>query len=303
MEETLKGNTFGKVAPKNVSAILFSEKEFDYTIEAMKEKWSLTDEQIRAAEKGHIPMPGGQLHITFSKGKKNAEQQFAKIHIKLTDAAGAETVERELHYGLFILGTEKHESRRIDNQLRGRAGRQGDPGLSVFFVALDDEIMRKMGGEKIQSVAGFLLPKEELETLELTQKQFTSSIVRAQKQMEGWNFSIRKHLFDYDSVINRQRQRIYAKRDEMLSIASKTPNYLILHGYEGSPNDNFIPRLKSELEKTGAHVITPVLPNTMNPNVEEQISFIADNAEFNENTVLVGHSLGSVIAMKALERK
>lgn len=128
-----------------------------------------------------------------------------------------EVTSRDLHYGLFILGTEKHESRRIDNQLRGRAGRQGDPGSSVFFVALDDEIMRKMGGEKIQAVAKMLLPKEQLEKLELTQSQFTSSIQRAQKQMEGWNFSIRKHLFDYDSVINRQRQRIYAKRDEMLA--------------------------------------------------------------------------------------
>lgn len=218
MEETLKGNTFSKTAPKEVSAILFSEKEFDLTIEAMKGKWSLTDEQIRQAEKGHVIIPGGNLHIAFRKGKKNTEQRFAKIQIKPIDITPVETVERELHYGLFILGTEKHESRRIDNQLRGRAGRQGDPGLSVFFVALDDEIMRKMGGEKIQSVAGFLLPKEELESLELTQKQFTSSIVRAQKQMEGWNFSIRKHLFDYDSVINKQRQRIYSKRDEMLAI-------------------------------------------------------------------------------------
>jgi preprotein translocase subunit SecA len=78
---------------------------------------------------------------------------------------------------------------------------------------LDDEIMRKMGGEKIQAVASMLLKKEELENLELNQSQFTSSIVRAQKQMEAMHFSIRKHLFDYDSVIDKQRQRIYHKRD------------------------------------------------------------------------------------------
>jgi len=117
---------------------------------------------------------------------------------------------------LFILGTEKHESRRIDNQLRGRAGRQGDPGVSVFFVALDDLIMRKMGGERIQSMASMLLKKDELESLELTQKQFTSSIVRSQKQMEAWHFGIRKHVFEYDSVINKQRQAIYKKRDDIL---------------------------------------------------------------------------------------
>jgi preprotein translocase subunit SecA len=84
-------------------------------------------------------------------------------------------------------------------------------------VALDDEIMRKMGGEKIQAVASMLLKKDELETLELNQSQFSSSIVRAQKQMEAMHFSIRKHLFDYDSVINKQRQRIYDKRDNILA--------------------------------------------------------------------------------------
>ena len=125
-------------------------------------------------------------------------------------------IEKDFHYGLFILGTEKHESRRIDNQLRGRAGRQGDAGISVFFVSLDDEIMRKMGGERIQWIASMLLSKKELEELELTQKQFTNSIERAQKQMEWWHFSIRKHLFEYDSVINRQRQRMYGKRDDIL---------------------------------------------------------------------------------------
>lgn len=161
--------------------------------------------------------------------------------------------------------------------------------------------MRKMGGEKIQSVAGFLLPKHELETLELTQSQFTSSIIRAQKQMEGWNFSIRKHLFDYDSVINRQRQRIYTKRDEMLSKVSY--NYIILHGFEGRPDGNFKPWLKRELEARGGVVTIPALPNPDMPDIEEQINFIATNAQFNHNTILVGHSLGVAVALKALERK
>jgi preprotein translocase subunit SecA len=116
---------------------------------------------------------------------------------------------------LFILGTEKHDSRRIDNQLRGRSGRQGDPGVSQFFVAMDDEIMRKMGGDKIQSIARMMLSQEELENIAFTQSQFTNSIQRAQKQMEGWHFGIRKHLFEYDSVIDKQRTRIYAKRDQI----------------------------------------------------------------------------------------
>jgi preprotein translocase subunit SecA len=82
--------------------------------------------------------------IVFNTKKKNKEQAFAEIRIVPADNLEPELEERDLHYGLFILGTEKHDSRRIDNQLRGRAGRQGDPGVSQFFVALDDEIMRKM---------------------------------------------------------------------------------------------------------------------------------------------------------------
>lgn len=219
IDQTLVGNTFSKVPPRAIEATIFSEKEFEYTVDGLKKAWNLADEQIRIAEKGSFNTGAAVISISFNSSKKQPDQWFAKISIKPAAVDFDGVVAREFHYGLFILGTEKHESRRIDNQLRGRAGRQGDPGLSVFFVALDDEIMRKMGGEKIQAVAGFLLPKNELETLELTQKQFTSSIVRAQKQMEGWNFSIRKHLFDYDSVINRQRQRIYTKRDEMLKKA------------------------------------------------------------------------------------
>ena len=89
--------------------------------------------------------------------------------------------------------------------------------MSMFLVALDDMIMRKMGGEKIQSVAAMLLGKDEIEELELRQKQFTNSIERAQVQMEASHFSTRKHLFEYDSVINTQRERIYTKRDAILA--------------------------------------------------------------------------------------
>ena len=125
-------------------------------------------------------------------------------------------VNRSVQFGLYVLGTEKHESRRIDNQLRGRSGRQWDSGVTQFFVALDDEIMRKMWWDKIQSLARMAIPENELADLELTQSQFTDSIIRAQKQMEAHHFSTRKHLFDYDSVINKQRIKIYKLRDEIL---------------------------------------------------------------------------------------
>ena len=84
------------------------------------------------------------IKIVFNTSKKNKEQPLCEILIKHPEHPDRDTVEKDVHFGLFILGTEKHDSRRIDNQLRGRAGRQGDPGVSQFFVAMDDEIMRKM---------------------------------------------------------------------------------------------------------------------------------------------------------------
>ncbi len=123
IQSTLKGNTFSKIPPQAAVATVFSEKEFNYTIEAIKQAWNLSDEQIRSAEKGMIQIEGALLSIDFNKAKKEPDQWFAKITIKPIEGEGT-VVEREFHYGLFILGTEKHESRRIDNQLRGRAGRQ-----------------------------------------------------------------------------------------------------------------------------------------------------------------------------------
>jgi len=199
-----------------VSALVYSWIEFELTMDGIRRELWMSDELIRQAEKDRVDHNGIMMKIKFNRSKKVNTDAFAELFFKPADIAATETIEQDFHYGLFILGTEKHESRRIDNQLRGRAGRQGDPGVSVFFVALDDLIMRKMWGERIQWIASMLLSKNDLETLELSQKQFTNSIIRSQKQMEGRHFGTRKHLFDYDSVINKQRQAIYKKRDDIL---------------------------------------------------------------------------------------
>ena len=208
--------------PQHVSAVVYSAIEYDHTIDALQEAWGLSEEQINEAVAGWLTHEWKSLKIIFNQKRKDNTDGYAEIICKSADEQAKTTVEKDFHYGLFILGTEKHDSRRIDNQLRWRAGRQGDPGFSIFFVALDDEIMRKMWGEKIQGVASMLLKNDELENLELNQSQFTSSIVRAQKQMEAMHFSVRKHLFDYDSVIDKQRQRIYSKRDGILE-SEETP--------------------------------------------------------------------------------
>lgn len=115
--------------------------------------------------------------------------------------------------GLYIIGTERHESRRIDNQLRGRAGRQGDPGESQFYLALDDDLMRKFNGERVSKIMEMMkVPDDE----PITARMVSRSIEGAQRKVEGHNFDIRKHLIDYDDVMNKQRTAIYNLRREVL---------------------------------------------------------------------------------------
>ena len=123
--------------------------------------------------------------------------------------------EEEVPCGLYIIGTERHESRRIDRQLRGRAGRQGDPGASRFFISLEDELMRLFGSERISSVMD-RLGIEEGEVI--THPFITRAIEKSQKRVEMYNFGIRKRLLEYDDVMNKQREVIYGRRNEMLSI-------------------------------------------------------------------------------------
>ena len=141
--------------------------------------------------------------------------------------------------GLHIIGTERHESRRIDRQLRGRAGRQGDPGSSKFYLSLEDDLMRLFGSERIASVMQ-RLGIEEGEAIE--HKMITSSVERAQKKVEENNFAIRKRLLEYDNVMNQQREVIYSKRrqalmgerlkDEILEMVAKSAEDIVKKYYE-----------------------------------------------------------------------
>lgn len=115
--------------------------------------------------------------------------------------------------GLHITGTERHEARRIDNQLRGRAGRQGDPGSSRFYLSLEDDLMRIFGSDR---VSGLMARIGMEEGIPIEHKMVTKAIERAQKQVEAQNFSIRKHLLEYDDVMNKQRESIYAQRKDIL---------------------------------------------------------------------------------------
>ena len=115
--------------------------------------------------------------------------------------------------GLHVIGTERHEARRIDNQLRGRAGRQGDPGSSRFFISLEDELMRRFGGERLQP----WMDRAGLEDGALEFKILARAIESVQERVEGYNFDIRKHVLEYDNVVNKQREVVYAERKKVLS--------------------------------------------------------------------------------------
>ena len=125
--------------------------------------------------------------------------------------------------GLYIIGTERHESRRIDNQLRGRAGRQGDPGETRFFLSFEDDLLRVFGGERIQGIMGRLHVDEDVA---LESKMFTRQIEGAQARVEGYHFDTRRHVVEYDDVMNRQREIIYGERRKILEGVDTRANFL-----------------------------------------------------------------------------
>ncbi len=151
--------------------------------------------------------------IVANAGKRGAITIATNMAGRGTDIKLGEGV-RELG-GLAIVGTERHESRRIDNQLRGRCGRQGDPGTTRFFLSLEDEVARLFGGDKVKRIVEWL-GSEQMDDEPLEQRMVSRSIERAQKQVESYNFDIRKHLKEYDDVMNTQRQIIYGLRRDVL---------------------------------------------------------------------------------------
>ncbi len=174
------------LAKKEMAALGFSDELID---SALSYKADKTAEEVAATKK---------YQELYSKHKAQTDAEREKVL-----ATG----------GLHIIGTERHESRRIDNQLRGRAGRQGDPGSSVFFISLEDDMARIFGGEKMQKLFNILRVEEDMP---IEAKIITKQIERAQERIEDRNFSSRKHVLQYDDVMNEQRKLIYSERNKVL---------------------------------------------------------------------------------------
>ncbi len=179
--------------------------------------------------------------------------------------------------GLHILGTERHESRRIDNQLRGRAGRQGDPGSSRFYLSLEDDLMRLFGSENIATMMD-KLGMDEDEPIE--HKLITRSVEKAQKKVEARNFDIRKHVLQFDDVMNQQREVIYGQRHKILSGESMKENIfdmieqIIDEGMERYTNEKVYPE-DWDTEGMEEYCKEYFLPaNRLTPSMMEKLSFI-----------------------------
>ncbi len=143
-----------------------------------------------------------------------ARAQYQALEKKYKDAIKDEADKVREAGGLFIIGTERHDSRRIDNQLRGRAGRQGDPGASRFYLSLEDDLMRLFGGERLSNMMSALNTPEDMP---IESKMVSKSIESAQRKKEGQNFAIRKNTLQFDDVMNRQRELIYEQRNRVLN--------------------------------------------------------------------------------------
>ncbi len=162
-----------------------------------------------------------EAEIIAKAGEKGAITLATNMAGRGTDIKLGEGV-KELG-GLCVIGTERHESRRIDNQLRGRAGRQGDPGMSQFFVSFEDDLMRRFGTDRIKMMLQSLGVDDDMA---IRSKTLTKSIETAQKRVEGNNYDIRKSLLDYDNVLNEQREIIYNKRNEIIDNESISPTVI-----------------------------------------------------------------------------
>jgi len=201
--------------PHNVLNAKQHEKEAEIVAQAGR-KGAVTIATNMAGRGTDILLGGNAEAMARQWRRENPEasdEEYAAALEKFRAACSKEHDEVIALGGLHILGTERHESRRIDNQLRGRSGRQGDPGSSRFYLSLEDDLLRIFGSERVSKIMD-LLKIEEGEAI--THGMISRAIENAQKKVEAHNFDIRKHLIDYDDVMNKQREVIYAQRREIL---------------------------------------------------------------------------------------
>ncbi len=248
-------------------------------------------EKLRKAGIDFATMTPEQWDAAYSEAKAQCEDERQKVL-----AQG----------GLFVLGTERHEARRIDNQLRGRCGRQGDPGESRFYLSLEDDLMKRFGGDRVKGFMSWAnMPEDEA----IEHRMISNSIGQAQVRVEGYNFDMRKRVLEYDDVVNKQREVIYAqrrdvlKRDEMREDYTKILDNAIIALVDEFTPDNMSP---DEWDLEGLYrralAIFPV-PEHINPDtmagkdveeIEEMLLGAINEAYDHKTTELGGEMMPKV---------
>jgi preprotein translocase subunit SecA len=212
--EHLSAMLKAKKVPHVVLNAKFHEKEAEIVAQAGK-SGSVTIATNMAGRGTDIVLGGNpDAFAEHRRQETENEEQFQKLLAEIKEAAVKDRETVLAAGGLMILGTERHESRRVDNQLRGRSGRQGDPGESRFFLSLEDDLMRIFGSDRLQKIMRRLGMEEGVP---IEHGMVSRAVERAQKQVEARNFETRKHLLEYDDVMNRQREEIYGMRKEILT--------------------------------------------------------------------------------------
>ena len=200
--------------PHNVLNAKYHAKEAEIVAQAGRYK-AVTIATNMAGRGTDIMLGGNPEFMALAEVGSRDDEKFPEVLAKYQEQCTEEKEKVLALGGLFILGTERHESRRIDNQLRGRSGRQGDPGESEFYLSLEDDLMRLFGSERVMIWMDRLkLPEGE----PITHRMINSAIEKAQKKIEARNFGIRKNLLEFDDVMNKQRTAIYESRNEALAI-------------------------------------------------------------------------------------
>ncbi len=232
--ERLSALLKGRKVPHVVLNAKFHEKEAEIVAQAGK-SGAVTIATNMAGRGTDIVLGGNpEAFAEHRRHEVQSEEEFQRMLTKIRAEAAEDKKKVIASGGLFIVGTERHESRRVDNQLRGRSGRQGDPGASRFYLSLEDDLMRIFGSDRLQNIMRRLGMEEGVP---IEHRMVSRAIERAQKQVEERNFETRKHLLEYDDVMNRQREEIYRLRreilagrrakDEVLGLAEMILDYLL----------------------------------------------------------------------------
>lgn len=263
--------------PHNVLNAKFHAQEAEIVAQAGRYK-AVTIATNMAGRGTDIMLGGNPDFMAKSEVSPEAES-YKEVLNKYIAQCEVEKEKVKALGGLYILGTERHESRRIDNQLRGRAGRQGDPGESQFYLSLEDDLMKLFGSDRVKAVMEKLgIPKGE----PITHKMISKAIENAQKKVESRNFGIRKSLLEFDDVMNKQREAIYASRNEALSKTDlKDTIASMLRGtIQSAVIERFVGEFKDEWDIKGLSEFLQEHYNYEIKNLEEYKSYgIEDYAE------------------------